>query len=95
VDTRARLKEERKRNRHGAFFGLGLGVGFGLGYFCSGLAPEGLTPYRASLVVAFGLGRGVRSSLLVAGRLPMEAITERVDQSILRVEVSFSEGAVR
>lgn len=45
MDTKARLKEERKKNRRGAFFGLGLGVGFGLGYFCGGSAPEGLTPY--------------------------------------------------
>jgi uncharacterized membrane protein YedE/YeeE len=56
MDTKARLKEGRKKNRQGAFFGLGLVVGFGLGYFCGGSAPEGLTPYWASLVIAFGLG---------------------------------------
>jgi drug/metabolite transporter (DMT)-like permease len=56
VDTKARLREQRKKNRRGAFFGLGLGVGFVLGYLSGGSAPEGLTPYWASLIVAFGLG---------------------------------------
>lgn len=58
MDTRARLREQRKKGWRGpsAFFGLGFGVGGGLGFStCAGVS-DGFWPVWATALVAYGLG---------------------------------------
>jgi len=57
MDTRARLREQRKKGwlSHGTFFGLGLGTGCGFAIStCAGTS--GFWPVWAVAFVAYGLG---------------------------------------
>ncbi len=57
MDTRARLREQRKKGwlGPGAFFGLGLGTGYGFAIStCAGTS--GFWPVWATAVVAYCLG---------------------------------------
>ncbi len=58
MDTRERLREQRKKGwlSHGTFFGLSFGSGLWLGFSTCAGTSAGLGPVWAAVLVAYGLG---------------------------------------
>jgi hypothetical protein len=58
MDTRARLREQRKKGWRdpAVFFGLGFGVGFVLNLSIRAGTPEGFWPVWAIALIAYGFG---------------------------------------